>query len=313
MQKKPKRSFKDIPRYTLEQFRPIHRNKTASSTFGYNCIENDKTIEGFELYSNEGLLRSIGPLKSDFYRISIHIKGTLDMQIGLEHFEHVPQTIAFTHINQVFAKNNISDNFLCYYILFKKNFLREILDSAEIDEEFPFYNISGMPVFQLEKDELKAITEFVFKMDEELKTQQTGGRKAIQMYLYLLLLQAKRSYERQGLPANDSNVNKYNISSRFQRLVAIHYLSKRKVSDYAGMLYVSANHLNRVVKESTGKTALENIREMLAQDAKSLLKNTDNTVSEIAWQLGFNDPASFNRFFKSIMKQTPLSYRQDQH
>lgn len=305
-----KKNFTAIPRYTLEQFRPVHRNKAASSSFGYNCIEKEKMIEGFELYSNEGLLRSIGPLKSAFYRISIHIRGTLDMQIGLEHFKHVPQTIAFTHINQVFAKSNISDDFLCYYILFKKDFLQEIIAPSHIDDEFPFYNINGTPVFQLAEEELKAIVDLVLKMNDELKRQQTGMAKAMQMYLYLLLLQAKRSYERQGLQANATIGSTYSLTSRFQKLVGIHYLSKRKVSDYAQMLCVSANHLNRVVKESTGKTALDNIREMLAQEAKSLLQNTGNTVAEIAYQLGFNDPASFNRFFKSVVKHTPLTYRQ---
>ncbi len=305
-----KKNFTGIPQYTLEQFRPVHRNKAASSSFGYNRIEQEKMIEGFELYSNEGLLRSIGPLKSDFYRISIHIKGTLDMQIGLEHFKHVPQTIAFTHINQVFAKRNISDDFLCYYILFKKDFLRELIAPSGIDDEFLFYNSNGTPVFQLTKDELDAIVDLVLKMNDELTRQQTGMAKAIRMYLYLLLLQAKRSYERQGLLTNANTGSTHSLSSRFQKLVGIHYLSKRKVSDYAQMLCVSANHLNRVVKESTGKTALDNIREMLAQEAKSLLQNTGSTVAEIAYQLGFNDPASFNRFFKSVVNQTPLAYRQ---
>ncbi|MBC8034230.1 MAG: AraC family transcriptional regulator [Chitinophagaceae bacterium] len=305
-----KKSFTGIPQYTLEQFRPVHRNKAASSSFGYNRIEKEKMIDGFELYSNEGLLRSIGPLKSEFYRISIHIKGTLDMQIGLEHFKHSPQTIAFTHINQVFAKSNISDDFLCYYLLLKKDFLRDIIAPSDIDDEFPFYNINGTPVFQLEKEELNTIVELVMKMNDELEKQETGMVKAIQMYVYLLLLQAKRSYERQGLKAGTNNGSTHSLTARFQKLVGIHYLSKRKVTDYADMLHVSANHLNRVVKESTGNTALDNIHEMLAQEAKSLLHNTGNTVAEIAYQLGFNDPASFNRFFKSVVKQTPLTYRQ---
>jgi AraC-like DNA-binding protein len=305
-----KKNFIRIPQYTLEQFRPVHRNQAASSSFGYNRIEKEKMIEGFELYSNEGLLRSIGPLKSVFYRISIHVKGTLDMQIGLEHFKHTPQTIAFTHINQVFAKRNISDDFLCYYILFKSEFLREMIDSSTLDEEFPFYHINGTPVFQLAEEELDAMVALVMKMNDELNRQQTGMAKAIQMYLYLLLLAAKRSYQRQGLPAGANTGSTHSLTARFQKLVGIHYLSKRKVSEYAQMLCVSANHLNRVVKESTGKTALDNIRAMLAQEAKSLLQNTGNTVAEIAYQLGFNDPASFNRFFKSVEKQTPLAYRQ---
>ena len=304
-----KKEFAGIPQYTLEQFRPVHRNKAASSSFGCNCLEKEKMIKGFELYSNEGLLRSIGPLKSTFYRISIHIKGTLDMQIGLEHFKHKPQTIAFTHLNQVFAKSNISDDFLCYYILFTQDFLWELIAPSQIDDEFPFYNSNGTPVFELTKKELKDIVELVMRMNDELKRQQPGMAKALQLYLYLLLLQAKRSYERQDLATKATSGNLHSLASRFQKLVGIHYLSKRQVGDYAQMLSVSASHLNRVVKESTGKTALDNIREMLAQEAKSLLQNTGNTVAEIAYQLGFHDPASFNRFFKSVVKQTPRAYR----
>ncbi|MEO7043861.1 MAG: helix-turn-helix domain-containing protein [Ferruginibacter sp.] len=298
-----------IPKYNLKKFRPIHRQEDNSSSFGYNQIEKFKIIEGFEIYSSEGLIGSIGPLKSEFYRVSITVSGTLDMQIGLEHYQHKPGTICFTYPNQIIAKSNGSTDLFGYYILFNIDFLNDIIPSVKIAEEFPFYNLSGIPLFQLSEEELDNIVTFVLEMNKELQELKTGRIQAMQMYLYLILINSKRSYERQQLQAETNKMNNHGLVSRFRKLVSLHYLSKRKVSDYAKMLAVSSNHLNRIVKQSTAQTASNTIKEMLAPEAKALLRYTDNSITEIAYKLDFSDPASFNRFFKTTTMQTPLTYR----
>ena len=301
---------KDIPHYTLKNFRPIHRQDDVSSSFGYNKIDPSNRIEGFEIYSSEGLISSIGPLKSEFYRISITAAGTLDMQIGLDHYKHQPRTLSFTFPNQIFSKNNISEDASGYYLLFDHDFLNDIILSVTISDEFPFFSISGTPVFQISESELKNILSFLKNINEELQQQKTGKEKAIKMYLYLILLEAKRSYERQSIGSSNNHFSEnYKLAGRFNKLVSQHYLDKRQVSDYAQMLGVSANHLNKTVKENTGHTASEAIREMLLQEAKSLLRYTDNSIAEIAYRLDFFDPASFNRFFKSMTGETPLMFR----
>jgi AraC family transcriptional regulator, transcriptional activator of pobA len=83
-----KNKDKTIPTYTLDNFRSVHRLENDSSSFGYNAIDKSRIINGFELYSSEGLVCSVGPLKSEFYRISIMVSGTLDMRIGLEYYLH---------------------------------------------------------------------------------------------------------------------------------------------------------------------------------------------------------------------------------
>ena len=299
----------DIPIYRLEDFRKVHRHEHVTSTFGYNQIDKDKMIRGFELYSSEGLVGSVGPLKSDFFRMSITVRGTLDMTIGLEHYKHQPRTVSFTYPNQIFFKNNISPDAFGYYILFQSDFLDGIIPSVKLAEEFPFFDISMSPLFQLSEEELDRVIDLVLKMDEELQQGKVGKDQAIQMYLYLVLLEAKRSFERQPLHKVGDFSEKHHLAARFRRLVGMNYQSKRQVADYAYMLSVSPNHLNRVVKEVTGETASHSIREMLAQEAKSLLRYTDNSVAEIAYRLEFSDPASFNRFFKSMTDETPLNYR----
>src|SRR5277367_6789902 len=96
----------DIPKYDLDHFRHVHRVEDEPSVFGCNNLSRDRFIPGFELYSSQGLVTSVGPLRSEFYRISLSVTGTLDMWIGLEHFRHQPRTISFTFPNQIFSKNN---------------------------------------------------------------------------------------------------------------------------------------------------------------------------------------------------------------
>ena len=108
----------EIPQYVLDNFRHLHRKEDDTSDFGYNNLEENKKIPGFEIYSSEGLRPALGPLKSDFYRISITLSGSVDVQLGLEKFQHRPGTLSFTFPGQVFSKSNISADTFGYYILF---------------------------------------------------------------------------------------------------------------------------------------------------------------------------------------------------
>jgi AraC family transcriptional activator of pobA len=298
----------DIPQYDLPGFRGIHRKETPVA-FGYNNLSESLRIAGFELYSSEGLISSIGPLKSDFYRISITCNGTLDMQIGLEHYHIQPGTISLTYPNQVFAKNNISEDAFGYYMLFSHDFLDELVSSLQFSGEFPFFDVSGIPLVPTNELELKNIIGLVMSINKELMANGTGRVKAVKMYLYLILLEIKRSYERQGMHLTVNEQDGSNMVLRFRRLVAYHYLIKRQVSDYADMLAVTPNYLNRVIKTITGRTASDTIKSMLLLEAKVLLKNTDQSIAEIAYKLNFGDPASFTRFFKASVSETPSDYR----
>lgn len=297
-----------IPVYDLIRFRHVHREQT-DSTFGYDNLDPAYRIAGFELYSSQGLVGSVGPLKSDFYRMSITCQGTLDMQIGLEHYRHQPGTVSFTHPQQLFAKNNISQDAFGYYMLFSRDFLNELAPPVKFAEEFPFYAISGLPVFVLNHNELDKVVGLIQQINQELRQTQVDKIKAVQMYLYLILLEAKRSYQRQQLQSAVFESENNRLVSDFIRLVGHHYLSLRQVADYADLLSVTPNYLNRVVKTITGKTASDTIKDMLLLEAKSQLRYTQQTVSEIAYGLNFSDPAVFNRFFKAGSGETPLNYR----
>jgi AraC-like DNA-binding protein len=81
------------------------------------------------------------------------------------------------------------------------------------------------------------------------------------------------------------------------------------VKEYADLLAVTPNHLSQSIKSVAGKNALSYIGDRLLSEAKSLIQYTDFDIAEIAYQLGFSDPANFGKFFKKEMRMSPSDYR----
>jgi AraC family transcriptional activator of pobA len=297
-----------IPTHQLDpSHKELHRDTNIHTSFGYQQLPSHQHIPGFEIYSTEGMKGTYGPAKSTFYRVGIMLQGSLDMQIGLEHFKATAGSANFSIPGQVHSKWNISADTFGYYILFDALFLETLLPPGQINQEFPFYNYVGTQLINCTPQEVEELTSLFLQINKEVQQQNAGRITAVKMYLYLLLLTAKRSYEKQ-IVMGDNNTET-NLVTSFYKLVSQHFLSLRQVSDYAGLLHVTPNHLNRIVKSTTGKTASDAINEMLVQEAKVLLRNTHLSAAEIAYQLDFSEPAAFSHFFKNLTNQTPLSYR----
>ena len=86
-------------------------------------------------------------------------------------------------------------------------------------------------------------------------------------------------------------------------------LNLRTAKDYADRLAVHVNHLNKVLKENTGKTTTDIISSRIVQEAKILLKQTDWNISEIAYSLGFEQVAHFSNFFRKQTSFAPVAFR----
>lgn len=104
------------------------------------------------------------------------------------------------------------------------------------------------------------------------------------------------------------------LENQFVRKVMEHIDSQvnselYQIEDLADYMHLSRTQLYRKLKALTGKTFTEIIKECRVGKAKTLLVSSDKTVSEIAFQVGFSDPAYFSRVFKTVEKCTPLQYR----
>jgi len=86
-------------------------------------------------------------------------------------------------------------------------------------------------------------------------------------------------------------------------------LELKAAQDYANQLSVHVNHLNRSIKEVTGKSTTTHIAERIVSEAKALLQHTDWTIAEVAYALGFEYPTYFNNYFKRMTGTNPTSLR----
>ncbi|MGD9930218.1 MAG: AraC family transcriptional regulator [Mangrovibacterium sp.] len=95
----------------------------------------------------------------------------------------------------------------------------------------------------------------------------------------------------------------------FKELIDLHYKELHKVSDYADKLSVTSDYLNKSVKSLTGKSAKEYILERILLEAKRVLLFTELSNKELAFELGFEEPAHFSNFFKKYNGLSPIDFR----
>jgi AraC family transcriptional regulator, transcriptional activator of pobA len=128
-----------------------------------------------------------------------------------------------------------------------------------------------------------------------------------QSLLHILLAQIQRSIDLQN---NQISSKKYLIIyKKFKNLIDLHFKSNFTAKDYAEQLAITQHHLNHIAKEITGKTTTELIRARVILEAKRLLTFSDNSVSEIAYYLGFEENSYFARIFKQETGISPLEFK----
>lgn len=299
----------EIKKYALDRtLHQLHKESRVASDFG---MDNSAELidGGFGLYSTVNTKKNIGPVKTAYYRIALVLSGTATFTIGLETFQPLRNSIFFGFPGQLFSVQKMSDDFLAYYMLFAEPFLSDSKLMNNYRYRFPFFDFTGLQCFSLSEEEAEEVKGIIHKINTEVKDRKPDTGAAIRLYLQLILIIASRRYAikiiSSELLTNKSTI----IFTRFLKLVSEHFLSVHKVADYAKMLHVSADHLNRIIKANSDKTAHELIDDMILMEARARLMHTSLSVAEIAYALNFTDPSHFIKFFKKLSDCTPLQYR----
>lgn len=297
----------DIKKYTLSPpLYKLHKKGVEKSNFG---LDNSRELidGGFALYSSVDLKNRLGPVKTDYYRIGLIRKGTITFDIGLETFHPIRNSIVLGFPGQVFSLYDKSEDFFCYYMLFKDEFIAPSLFPGK--KRFPFWTYSGIQSFPLSEADATEAEKYILKINDEIKKRKTDTSEAIRLYIQMILLIANRNYPNHASAKTEGSESVQNLFTQFVKLVSEHFLKLHKVSDYAEMLHVSPDYLNRIIKAQSGKKAHELIEEMILIEAKVHLLHSQLSVAEIAYRLDFSDPSHFNKFFRKLAGCTPLEYR----
>jgi AraC family transcriptional activator of pobA len=253
--------------------------------------------------------------RSDFYKIAL-IKGTGILHLEDGHIEVKGRALVFYHPARPHLWEPVSPLQEGFFCLFNNHFISPSL----MDNNFrnsPLFNIQINPVYDLSESQADDL-EFIFKkMMEEVESDYIQKYEILSHYLQLIVHESNKMQ-----PVNATSEKYVNASSRissmFIELLERQFpvdsteqsLKFKSPHDFAERLSVHVNHLNRAVKEVTGRSTTEIISARIANEAQALLRHTDNTVAEIAYSLGFEHPSNFNSFFKKQTLQTPKMVRE---
>ncbi len=200
------------------------------------------------------------------------------------------------------------------FCIFTGDFLSPHKTGVTLDD-LPIFQPRQLPVFQLNHEEAIEVENLFKKMHKELGADYKYKYDLLRN-LVLELIHLGQKLQPMSALSTSQNASQ-RISALFIELLerqfpleSVHQkLSLRTAADYADRLAVHVNHLNKVLKDVTGSTTTEIISSRVIQEAKILLKQTDWTISEIAYTLGFDDLANFSHFFKKQTSFTPIAFR----
>ncbi len=251
----------------------------------------------------------------NLYSIALKDKSC-GLQYGRNNYDFDEGVLIFTAPNQIQSvtkpqkKNEVNGWMLFFHPdLIRNTPLGKIIDS------YPFFSYDIHEALHLSDAEQQTITQCVDIIKNEISERiDNHSQTVISSSLELLLNFSKRYYERQF---NTRSAQNSDIASQFQNLLKAYYESGQWTENgtpgieyFAQKVHLSANYLSDLLKKETGYNAKDQINQFILEKAKSLLLSEADSVSSIAYKLGFNYPHYFSRMFKSKTGMTPQEYRE---
>lgn len=250
--------------------------------------------------------------RRDYYKICL-IRGENRYHYADKSLTVNGTTLMFFNPNVPYTFQAISGPSDGYFCIFTESFFTEKIRGSL--NELPMFRPGGKPGYIMDETQEAFVAAIFEKMLAEIESDYVFKYDLLRNYVTELTHYALKSQPSESLYQHPDA--KSRITSVFTELLERQFpietpsqrFSLRSAKDFAEKLAVHVNHLNRSVKETTGKTTTNIITERVLTEAKSLLRHTDWNIAEIGYCLGFEEAAHFNNFFKKQTAYTPGSFR----
>lgn len=267
-------------------------------------IDHSKTTNNTQFQNQKLLL--------DFYNISIKRTFKGQLKYGKNNYDFDEGTMSFIAPNQIIAIDSEEDkNKDGWSLLFHPDLIRQY-PLVKAIKNYGFFSYEINEALHLSNEEENTIETIIKNIENEINSRLDNfSQDVIVSNLELLLSYCNRFYSRQfitrKMATNDLLTNFDNLLEHY-----FSYNSDRElptVEKLANELNVSSSYLSDMLRSLTGQNTQQHIHCKLIEKAKEILTTTKLSVSEIAYQLGFEYSQSFSKLFKSKTSLTPLEYR----
>lgn len=250
-----------------------------------------------------------------FYTLFLKNTKCGDIRYGRTTYDYTDGTVVSMAPGQV-VSINVDPNVVnpsAVGLLFHPNFIHGTQLGRNI-KKYSFFSYNSTEALHLSEQEIKIVNDCLNNIKQELKHGMDKHSKyLILMNIELLLNYCMRFYERQFTTRETSNKD---VLSKFETLIDDYYQNEMQLDQglptvkyFADEVCLSPNYFGDLIKKETGKSPQEYILYKVIEMGKDMILESDKSVSEIAYHLGFQYPQHFSRFFKQKVGCTPSNFR----
>jgi AraC family transcriptional regulator, transcriptional activator of pobA len=282
--------------------------------------QNNNDLGHFNVFNIADMFCDVkkkGPMsynRRTYYKISL-INGKNHVEYADKELDIVDYAVLFATPKIPYRYVPADRNQAGHFCLFTPDFMPKSKTGFALDK-LPIFSPQSDFVYQITARQYEDINTIFEKMHHEIRSDYTFKYDLLRNYVSELIHYGQKL---KPVEANKTHINaSTRIFTLFIELLERQFpienttqiLQLRTAKDFAETLRVHVNHLNKVLKETTGKTTSEIVAARVTQEAKILLKQTTWNISEIAYSLGFEEVAHFSNFFKKNTQVSPLAFRE---
>lgn len=280
----------------------------------YTFAEKAQQYSGFALKNAGEIYRQTNgapdkPHRHDYYTILFVEKGEGIHYVDFTKYEITNQSIYFIQPGQmhqvIFSAEPIG-----WVVTFTEEFLiANSISDKMINDIYLFNDYGQSPPLPINDKDFPIYKSLVLQMAHFANSLENYTLEAVGALVKLFLIQSNNhcSLLKSNNPQLIETSN--HLLRSFKYLLNKNFVNFHMVSDYADQMAVTSDYLNKTVKNITGKSAKDHIQSKLIIEAKRFLLFTSLSNKELSFELGFDEAAHFNNFFKKITGQTPSEFR----
>ena len=253
----------------------------------------------------------------DFYSISMKRTTNAKIKYGQQDYDFNEGVLFFMAPGQVFSilrNNEVTPQHTGWILLIHPDFLWDT-SLAKTIKKYEYFNYAVNEALFLSEKEERTLDNIIQNIQQEYSSNiDKFSQSIIISYIETLLNYAERFYQRQFITRKITN---HQILDRLEKILTDYFNNSDllmkglpTVQYISDTLNISPNYLSGLLKVLTGQSTQQHIHDKLIEKAKEKLSTTNLTVSEIAYELGFEHSQSFSKLFKSKTSFSPLGFRQ---
>jgi AraC family transcriptional activator of pobA len=267
----------------------------------------------FNVFYRSGIFPA-GPFcRRDFYNVCLTLHpGTL--QYAHQKISVTKPSLVFCNPQVPYAWKPEANKQEGWFCLFTNELLLSAMPVSAIPD-FLLHQMGESQVYELNEEDLTEVKHLFEQMGNLIVSDYAYKYDLLLNYLCIIVHKAAHLQQLKHLAPVISAAQRTAksfmqlLNEQFPITDPVSLLELKTADDFASRLSVHVNHLNRSLKEATGKTTTEHIARRIIAEAVALLKHTDWNIAQIAYCLNFEEPSYFTKFFKRYTQKTPMEIR----